>query len=392
MTSLKKIISRSLINLPGWHTNRKIVVIESDDWGSIRMPSKEVYDKFIREGYPVDLNPYERYDSLASEEDLELLFSLLTSFTDRKGNHPVITANCVVANPDFEKIRNDDFQNYHYELITETFKKYPKHKRNFELWKQGKEQGIFHPQFHAREHLNVSKFMNALQKADVDVHFGFMNQMPGCIRKGYKNNGNYFVEATHYESGSDKENKLEIYLEGLKIFKDLFGYESQSIIPPNYTWSRDYNNEVSKIGVKYIQGIRKYREPSLNEKPKYIHRFSGQKTTEGQINLVRNCFFEPSITNQNDPVDDCLSEIDIAFRMHKPAIISSHRINYVGFIDPSNRDTNLRYLNRILKSIEKKWPDVEFLTSDRLGNIIEMRDKLKLLLYPIVLHPLLIFA
>ena len=35
-------IKKWLINIPGWRTNRHIVVIESDDWGSIRMPSCEV--------------------------------------------------------------------------------------------------------------------------------------------------------------------------------------------------------------------------------------------------------------------------------------------------------------------------------------------------------------
>lgn len=26
-------LAHNLLNIPGWHTNRKIVVIESDDWG-----------------------------------------------------------------------------------------------------------------------------------------------------------------------------------------------------------------------------------------------------------------------------------------------------------------------------------------------------------------------
>lgn len=41
--NLKQYITHNLLNIPGWRTNRKIVVIESDDWGSIRMPSQEVY-------------------------------------------------------------------------------------------------------------------------------------------------------------------------------------------------------------------------------------------------------------------------------------------------------------------------------------------------------------
>ena len=61
------------------------------------MPSPEVYKKCLRAGYPVDKIVYERYDSLASEEDLEMLFDLLSSYKDARGNHPLITANCLVA-------------------------------------------------------------------------------------------------------------------------------------------------------------------------------------------------------------------------------------------------------------------------------------------------------
>src|SRR5512135_3417047 len=110
---LKRKLSRVLTNFNGWSTNRKIVVFESDDWGSIRMPSKEVYEKCLNSGYRVDKIAYERYDTILSEDDLELLFNLLHSFKDKEGNPPVITANCVVANPDFERIKADNYSNYH---------------------------------------------------------------------------------------------------------------------------------------------------------------------------------------------------------------------------------------------------------------------------------------
>ncbi len=114
------------------------------------MPSKKVYEKCIKAGYRVDLNPYERYDSLESHDDLELLFELLVSFKDFRGNHPVITANCVVANPDFNKIKSNNYGKYAFEHVTDTFKRYPKHEKGFELWKQGLSEHIFSPQFHAR--------------------------------------------------------------------------------------------------------------------------------------------------------------------------------------------------------------------------------------------------
>ena len=366
----KSRVRNYLWNLSGWRTKRKIVVIESDDWGSIRMPSREVYEKCLKAGYPVDLIVYERYDSLASKDDLELLFELLTSFTDKNGNNPVITANCVVANPDFRKIKEDDFQKYHYELISETFKNYPNHTGNLDLWKEGAKRHIFHPQFHAREHLNVSKFMKALQQNNSEVHFGFINQMPGCIRKGHLNNGNYYVAATEYSSEQDKQNKLDIYLEGLDIFEEIFGFKSLSIIPPNYIWSNDFNEPIFNKGVKYIQGARRMYEPDSGSKPKYSKRFLGMKYPTNQIALVRNVSFEPTIQNNINIVENCLSEMDIAFRMKKPAIIPSHRINYVGFIDEKNRDNNLLFLKRLFSICLKKWPDIEFYTSPELGTII----------------------
>jgi glycosyltransferase involved in cell wall biosynthesis len=53
-------------NIPRWRTNRKIVVFESDDWGSIRMPSISVLQELRAFGIPVDKSPYCRFDALES--------------------------------------------------------------------------------------------------------------------------------------------------------------------------------------------------------------------------------------------------------------------------------------------------------------------------------------
>jgi len=359
-------------NLPGWRTKRKIVVIESDDWGSIRMPSREVYQKCLNAGYPVDRIAYERYDTLLSQDDLELLFNLLKTFKDKNGNNPVFTANCVVANPDFERIRKDDFKKYYYELITDTFKRYPEHTKNFSLWNEGITNRIFFPQYHAREHLNVSLFMDALQKGNEAVHFGFENEMPGNLTLGPEGLGNYFVEATKYSSLRDKEEKLKVYLEGLDIFEKLFKYKSRTIIPPNYIWSPDHNNAVLEKEVNIFQGIRKICEPVPGQKSIYHNVYLGKKNKFGQIYLVRNSIFEPSLFNSGirDHVGRCLGDMSIAFSMNKPAIIASHRINYAGFVDEKNRDRSLVLLKQLLTEALRRWPDIEFMTSLQLSKLI----------------------
>ena len=365
-------IRRRVRNLQGWNTKRKIIVIESDDWGSIRMPSKETYEKCLKDGYHVNKTVYERYDSLASEEDLEMLFDLLSSFRDINGNHPVVTANCVVKNPDFEKIKADGFNIYHNEIITRTFSKYPKHSNCFNLWQQGIRSNIFYPQYHGREHLNVSLFMEDLRRGVPEALYAFNNQMPGCIKKGHENIGNDYIEATKYNSDKDKEDKLKIFLNGLEVFENLFGYKSRSMIAPNYIWSPDFDKSVFDKGIEYFQGIRKICEPGNKRKPIYHSHFLGQENYLGQKYLIRNAFFEPSLAriNKDFTVKSCISDISAAFGMKKPAIISSHRVNFVGFIDPVNRDTSLVLFKELLSVALKKWPDIEFLTSVQLGELL----------------------
>ena len=170
---LKQTITHNLLNIPGWHTNRKIVVIESDDWGSVRMPSREVYEEFLRRGVRVDRDPYCRYDSLATADDLSALFDVLTSVKDKNGRHAVLTADTVVANPVFEKIKASDFREYFYEPFTETLKRSPRYDGAWELWQQGMDAGIFHPLLHGREHLNVKKWLRTLQSGEEVTRLSF---------------------------------------------------------------------------------------------------------------------------------------------------------------------------------------------------------------------------
>lgn len=177
-----KYIKQNLFNIPGWHTNRKIIVIESDDWGSIRMPSKKVYRDLLKEGIRVDLCPYNKFDNLASSIDLETLFNTLTSFKDSKGNHPIITANTNVANPDFNKIDVNNYEEYYYEPFTKTLEHYYENDNVFEYWKKGMHDKLFYPQLHGREHVNPIIWMNLLRNNHIEIKKAFNLRTFGLSR------------------------------------------------------------------------------------------------------------------------------------------------------------------------------------------------------------------
>lgn len=52
--NFRNLLAKHYINLRGWKTNRKIVVIESDDWGSIRMEDKKSYNSLLQKNIPLD--------------------------------------------------------------------------------------------------------------------------------------------------------------------------------------------------------------------------------------------------------------------------------------------------------------------------------------------------
>ena len=86
--------------------------------------------------------------------------------------------------------------------------------------------------------------------------------------------------------------------------------------------------------------------------------------------LVRNVVFEPTEDRGIDWVNYAFKQIEAAFFWNKPAIISSHRVNFCGHIDPKNREKGLNALKQLLKKIVEKWPDVEFMSADELGDLI----------------------
>ena len=367
------ITRKELYNMFGWRTNRHLVVIESDDWGTIRMPSREVYDEFLHRGIRVDRDPYCRYDNLATKHDMENLFEVLHSVKDKNGNPAVITANTLSANPVFDKIRESDFTQYFFEPFTETLKRDAAHEGAWEMWKQGMAEGVFHPQSHGREHLYVKKWLRTLQSGDPVTRTAFDLGTWGLTAHVDPSIHEYYMGAFNSCEDSDIREFELIVDDALRMFHEIFEFDSKSFIATTYEWSPKIEPFLVRGGVKYIQGIFQQTIPLDDDIKKHraYRGFQGTRTKAGLIRLFRNCFWEPSTKIEYNYFGDCMKRIEIAFKHHKAANICAHRVNFIGSIDYSNTDRNLPEFARLLQEIVKRWPDVEFITSDQLGEIIE---------------------
>lgn len=359
-------IVKNISNIPGWRTNRKLIVIESDDWGSIRMPSNDTRTKLLDQDIPMGHKARQRfsnYDTLASKEDFEVLFDTLKKHKDINGNHPKITAVSVVANPDFEKIKANNFKEYFYEPFTKTLDRYGLNDA-FKMWQLGVKENLFVPQFHGREHLNVAVWLRDLQNGNKNTMQAFEQQ---CW--GYANENPLGID---YQAAFDLEFKEDIIsqnkaiVEGVELFEKIHGYRADFFVPPNGPFNNSLEETADNVGIKYMSASKIQKEPQGKGKLKTKFHWLGQTNRHGQKYITRNCFFEPS-DHSKDWVESCLSEIKMAFKYKKPAVISSHRVNFMGGLDKKNREFGNLQLAMLLKSITNKWPDVEFMTSSELA-------------------------
>jgi len=365
---------RNLSNIPGWRTNRKIIVFESDDWGSIRMPTRKVFNMLVNKGLDLaggDSLRYNKYDTLAKADDLAALFAVLRQFKDRNVRHPAFTAIALVANPDFARIAAADYQAYYYEPFTTTLSRYYGNQSAYKLWLTGIKEKLFVPQFHGREHLNVAVWIDALQKKDKMTREAFEYDFWG-FNNQHKYNISYQA-AFDLADPSELADQAEIIKSGLRLFTELFGYNATYFVPPNGPFNNSLEKTAAENGIEYMSAAKIQQEALGQGKTKKVFHYLGQQNNHGQVYITRNAFFEPSQEGK-DWVDSCLADIANAFRWHKPAVISTHRVNYIGALDEGNRTRGLQQLKQLLAGIIKKWPQVEFLTSSELGNLISIGE------------------
>ncbi len=362
---------RNIKNIPGKKTNRKIVALFFDDYGTVRVKNKDSYENLKSHGIPMDRTPFTQYDTLVSSSDLLALFDVLKSVKDKNGKNACVTAFTNVANPDFDKIRKSNFTTYFREPFTETIKKYGKEYDGvLRVWKQGIAENIFFPAYHGTEHININRFMKALKSNHHSTMLAFDNEsicVPALSNEMEIPN---YTTTFDVDILSENEKLKEDIVVGLDMFEEIFGFRSRLFTPGAGIYSPLLDKTLAENDIKYINTERFRYNPLGNGKYNREFIYNGKKSEVGQNYIIRNGAFEPTGKDGEKEVNQCLANIEAAFRWGAPAIISSHRMNFVGHFDKKHRDDNLTYLAMLLKLIVQKWPNVEFLNGEEMADAI----------------------
>jgi hypothetical protein len=276
----------------------------------------------------------------------------------------------VVANPNFEKIEDSNKRDYYFETILETYARH-EHTQNVPvLIQEGIKKGIYIPQSHGREHVHVKRYMEAINSDSEKEKIAFNNRAIISSKSKVCNKPftkNYFAGQDY----SDLEELTEIERitkEGLSLFEKIFGFKSKTFTPQGSYWGDHLLKTLAENNVKLACGQQSM--PDLKGSHNTINKTWGRKNKYSQIYYRRNVLFEPARNQNFDWVNKSLSEIEIAFRWGKPAVISSHRENFIGSIFEENRIQSLKKLEQLLTAVMKKWPDVKFISSAQLAEIM----------------------
>jgi hypothetical protein len=373
VTNLLPLLVDHLKNIKGWSSRRKLIILSIDDYCNVRLDSK-ASRKVMAYGLIKSTSRFDCYDALETREDLEMLYDVLSSVKSGNSQFAVFTPFVVCANLDFVKMKGEDYKGYQLEELPESFNKmsvyYPKaYQGTWSLWKEGVRSGLMQPEFHGREHFNLKFFVRLLKERNHELMIAIEHRSLACLPGHDAPPGGWTASFGFWDIDEDTKEFSEIIRSGLACFREVFGYDATVFTAPAQQFPVSMEKDLAGFGLKAFD--RPFYQARHLGGGKFRRQitFTGYDKAKDLVYLVRNVVFEPTSSNI-DHVAKAMQQIEAAFRWNRPAIISSHRVNFCGHIDPANRAKGLGDLRELLKKIVEKWPDVEFMSAGELSDLI----------------------
>jgi hypothetical protein len=373
--SFKSFAFNHLKNIPGWKTKKKIIIFSVDDYGNVRLDSPKAKIDLQRDGIRLE-SMFDIHDTLESREDLLALYDVLSRYKDVNSKPSVFTPYALSCNLDFERIQENGFSELFIETLPETYNKlasrHPKvYENTWSIWREGIDAGYLRPEYHSREHFNFKTINDRLHSGDKElISILKTRSLTGLTQR--PNETPYSV-ALGFQNFNENEQISQIVSDGIEKFDTVFGLKPSCFMPPSASMSPIHHKLVLSKGIKGIDSFKfkKYQYDTNNVKSEL--RWTGKKVTNdlGRF-IVRNCVFEP--LQQKNSFNICKQMVQAAFTMNSPAIISSHRVNYVGFANERFRKDSLIELSKLLNWVVKRYPDVHFYSMTDLINEISQND------------------
>jgi len=339
--------------MPGADWSRhKVICFESDDWGcccwtpSPAALQRVVAIREVREHF--DRRRLWRWvdGSLETPEHVTALCDFLERFTGADGRPAVFTPCYIMGNPDFERIAAGGMAEYSDLLIDGAVPSAWELGDFIAPAREGIMRGVWRPEYHARLH-HTQPYL-----------------WLETVREGHPEAAPLFEEQIFQQSGMrpeyqdmDEATQRDWVEGGMSSFERAFGYLPECAI------NCDASELTERIWWEWGVRTRLNRFPDEGV-------FGPSPFTE-MTYLRRNVRLEPLGIDDEYTASGFTGawrELQQAWASGQPAIVSTHRKNYVSFVAEQQRQGYLQ-LELLLIGIAESYPDAVYLTSAEIGQL-----------------------
>ncbi len=330
-----------------WRTVRA-VAMESDDWGLCGfVPSAGALDGLDRKALaPGPFPPVYWQSTLEDSATVAQLAGVLKRHRGRDGLPAVLQSNYILSSLTWEPTadRGDSTWQWQERDLPDLPPAYTRPG----LWRAVQTaiaSGALHPEFHGRYHYDPARRRElslstpvAREAAEREVTI-----FPHSERTW---------ELGPWRSSAQLAGELD---HGLVVFQDVFGMPPRSVIAPDYHWDDRCERLWVSRGIRVIQAKREQRNPAWNSRIgrilKVLDRTWARQVRRDRTYLDRNCLLEPvQSPDREATIRACTAAVHRAWRWGEPAIVETHRINFV-HLDTTVVDRGLQSLDAMLTAI-----------------------------------------
>jgi hypothetical protein len=347
-----------LLPIAGFHFDRPLVLLQSDDWGRVGLRDHEGLEQLRSTGMSLGERPYDFY-TLETAEDLDDLAAALLRHCDSGGRHPCVEMNFILANLDFHKMSGEDFSEIHLISLAEGLPMGWARPGLMEAYRKGIADGVFYPALHGTTHFcqtavgrngnaggDRAGLLHALWQAGTPyIHW----RMPWI---GYEY---WDPEKPEDERFLSAEEQNELIGQTVGAFAKCFSTLPRSACAPGYRANDDTHRAWAHHGIHVAQN-----GPGALMPPHFDRH--------DILNLSRTVEFEPA-TDASFSVEACLRQAESCFEHGLPAIVSVHSINFHSTVRDF-RSRTLQLLDEFLTVLESKYPDLLYLHDEDLYELV----------------------
>jgi hypothetical protein len=349
---------REFFPVEGFHFDRPIVMLQSDDWGRAGLRDREGLEQLAAAGIVLGERPYDFY-TLETVEDLAALSSVLRSHRDSVGRSPSLEMNFIVANLDFSGMSKDGFRRIQLLPLSEGLPAGWSRPGLLQAYREGVQEELFRPALHGTTHFC---------RAAVERNLARSGERGELLRTLWQAGTPYihwrmpWIGYEYWDSEAEPDDRFlseatqrDLIGEAVGAFAKLFSTLPHSACVPGYRANDDTHRALAEIGIRVAQN-----GPGTAIPPHFDRH--------GILQLYRTVEFEPAV----DPafsVDACIRSAEACFERRIPAIVSVHSINFHSSVQDF-RIRTIELLVQFLDGLQSAHPDLLYLHSGELYEVV----------------------